>query len=140
MKQVLQRGVQIFTFPGALVCLMALIPSVIAFAPFWVPLVKPQMDPPALEDYLFFGAFGGLGLVFAAYLFCYRVMIGPESFSVGSFVKEKFRLSDIREVKLQAGERRREYLVYMDSGKRLRFSGLLSGFEVLTELLRRPPE
>ena len=135
-KHVSKQGLEIFAFPGVLVCVMALSSSLIAFAPIWIPIVKPQMTPPTIEAYLFFGAFGGLGIVFAAYLFYYRVIVGPEDFAVGALVRKEFRLVDIREVKLQKGQRSSQYFVYLRSGKRLRFSGLLSGFEALTKLLR----
>ena len=135
-SHVSKQGLEIFAFPGALVCFLALSSWLIAFAPLWIPIIKPQIGPPAIEDYFFFGVFGGLGMLFAAYLYCYRVTVGPEVFSVGAFSRKQFRLADIREVKLQKGQRSGQYFVYMHSGKRLQFSGLLSGFEALTKLLR----
>jgi len=135
-----KQGVKIFACPGALVCFLALSSSLITFAPLWIPFVKPQIGPPAIEDYLFFGIFGGLGMVFAAYLYCYRGTVGPDIFAVGAFSRTHFRLADIREVRLQKGQRSGQLFVYMRSGKRLRFSGLLSGFEALSKLLVRPSE
>lgn len=130
------QGAEVFTFPTLLIFIVALCSSLIGFAPFWVHFVKPEMAAPEIKDYFLFGVYGGLGILFAAYLYCYRVIVGIEVFSVGAFSRRQFRLVDIREVKLQKGQRSSEYVVCMRSGKRLRFSALLSGFEALTTLLR----
>jgi hypothetical protein len=95
-SHVSKQGLEVFAFPGALVCFLALSSWLIAFAPLWMPIIKPQLGPPANEDYFFFGVFGGLGMLFAAYLYCYRVTVGPEVFSVGAFSRKQFRLADIR--------------------------------------------
>ena len=68
---------------------------------------------------------------FACYLLRYRVTVKQESITVRSLRNSCIAFSEIADTDLLEG-RRREFVVYLRGGKRVRFSGLLQDFDSLT--------
>jgi hypothetical protein len=82
------------------------------FAPFWL------------------GAFAA-----AAYFFRYRVIVGKDSLTCGAFLRSVVPFSEIIDFDVLQGRSSSELWVYLKSGKRLKFSGLLGDFDDLVDLV-----
>jgi hypothetical protein len=95
------------------------------------------------NPFLFYGFLGVASFVcvlVALYFAKYRLTIGPDMFVVGAFWTRAYLLKDISSTKLIPGRYDDEFLVYMQSGKVIHISGLLTDFRSLPSSLYAPIE
>ena len=113
----------------------------VALACLAVPFIPSlQGDASAFFWYGFFALLSGGFSAFALYLRRYRVTVGTEGFSVRGLMETQYLIVDIASARpLMAGGGGRAYEIRMRNGKKLQFSGLLTDFDTLVDLLHVGP-
>jgi hypothetical protein len=124
-------GADTFRYSPALACLIAFCSLLYACAPLLPRVVDPK-DP--WFYYFFYGASAAAAMLFAVYLWRYRIVVTSDAITAGAFWHRQFLLSDV--VRLQLNSQANQCLLRFRAGKRLRLSGLLGDFDALVRLLR----
>jgi hypothetical protein len=92
-------------------------------------------DIPIIRFFWMFSPFWGGAFLAAIFFFRYQVKVGDTSMTVGAFRRRVIPFSDVIDYDVIQGNRSSELWVYLKSGKKLKFSGMLSDFEELVGML-----
>jgi hypothetical protein len=87
---------------------------------------------------LFFWSFSPFWLsafIAAVFVFRYRVIVRDEALTYGAFRRRVISFSEVIDFDVLRGQKSSELWVYLKSGKRLKFSGMLSDFDQLVEMI-----
>ncbi|KGI78696.1 hypothetical protein [Oleiagrimonas soli] len=122
---------EVFFFPRPYSLLCAFFAVLYAIIPF-VPRLRGNANQ--VMWFIAWLSISATHLLAGLFFSHYKVVLGRETFSVGTFWTRTFRLSDITSTRLIEG-RSPEYIVFLRNGGKLRFSGLLADFDRLTVCL-----
>lgn len=101
-----------------------------------VPLLPGASgNTPTMTFFLAFTPFSCGAFLASIYFSRYRVVVTKETLTVGAFRRRAVSFSDVVDWDRLEGRYDDELLVYLRDNKRLRFSGLLSDFDTLVELI-----
>ena len=122
-----------FTFSPVVGYFMAAVGVLTCVAP-WLAKSKAGDFPPSH----YFWHWAPIWLfIFALSLFFfrYRVVVCDKAFTYGAFQRRVISFSDVIDFDVLQGGRSSELWIYLKSGKRLKFSGLLSDFDELVGMV-----
>ena len=112
--------------------LMLVIGLFMCVAPF---LPGAAGDIPVIRFFWMFSPFWGGAFLAAIFFFRYQVKITDTTMTVGAFRRRVIPFSEVIDYDEIRGGRSPELWVYLKSGKKLKFSGLLSDFDELVGMV-----
>jgi phosphate/sulfate permease len=92
-------------------------------------------DIPVIRFFWMFSPFWGGAFIAAIFFFRYQVKVTDTAMTVGAFRRRVIPFSEVIDYDEIRGGRSPELWVYLKSGKKLKFSGLLSDFEELVGMV-----
>jgi hypothetical protein len=92
-------------------------------------------DISVVRFFWMFSPFWGGALLAAIFFFRYQVKVTDTSLTVGAFRRRVIPFSDVIDYDVIKGNRSSELWVYLKSGKKLKFSGMLSDFDELVGMV-----
>jgi len=92
-------------------------------------------DIPVIRFFWMFSPFWGGAFLAAIFFFRYQVKITDTTMTVGAFRRRVILFSEVIDYDVIQGSRSSELWVYLKSGKKLKFSGLLSDFDELVGMV-----
>jgi hypothetical protein len=92
-------------------------------------------DIPVIRFFWMFSPFWGGAFIAAIFFFRYQVRITDTSMTVGAFRRQVIPFSEVIDYDELRGGQSPELWVYLKSGKKLKFSGLLSDFDELVGMV-----
>lgn len=124
-----QDDVEIYKFPSVYTYLFAGV-----FALFAAVACMPSLtghDPATMAAFWLFPA---LALVGGLYFFRYRLVVDQGGITVGAFARRHIDLQQVVDTRLQTG-RGAELTLVLEDGAKVRLSGLLTDFDLLSQTL-----
>jgi small nuclear ribonucleoprotein (snRNP)-like protein len=122
----------VFTIPPAVGYMMLGIGIVFCIVPF---LPGTAGDIPATRFFWCFSPFWLSAFIAAVFFFRYRVVVRDQTLTYGGFHRRVVPFSEVIDFDVLRGLRSSELWVYLKNGKRLSFSGMLSDFDVLVQMV-----
>ena len=122
----------VFAISPAVGYLMLGIGLFMCVAPF---LPGAAGDIPVVRFFWMFSPFWGGAFLAAIFFFRYQVKITDTTMTVGAFRRRVIPFSEVIDYDVLAGGRSPELWVYLKSGQKLKFSGLLSDFDELAGMV-----
>lgn len=92
-------------------------------------------DIPVVQFFWMFSPFWGCAFLAAIFFFRYKVSVTDATMTVGAFRRRVIRFSEVIDYDEIQGGRNPELWVYLKSGEKLKFSGLLSDFDELVGMV-----
>lgn len=123
-------GVEIYRYPPSVGWLMV----ASGFLFLCLPFLGGEGDVPPVIFFAFFAVWSALAFTAAAYFFRYRVIVGDAVLKFGTLRYETIPLAEVVDTEVTAG-RNGKLLVYLRSGRRLKFSNMLADFADLADTL-----
>lgn len=92
-------------------------------------------DIPVIRFFWMFSPFWGGAFFAAIFFFRYQVKVTDAAMTVGAFRRRVIPFSEVIDYDVIKGNRSSELWVYLKSGKKLKFSGMLSDFDELVGMV-----
>jgi len=80
-----------------------------------------------------FTPFWGLAFITAIWMFRYRIIVSKESMTVLTHRRLDIPFKEIIDTELIDGNNSQEFVVYLKSGRKIRISGMIQDFSILTD-------
>ena len=121
-----------FTVAPVVAYLMIGVGLLFCSVPF-VPGVARDISP--LSFFWELSPFWLLAFTASAFFFRYRVIIRDKTLTYGAFRRKVIPFSEVIDFDVIKGKQSSELWVYLKNGKRLKFSGMLSDFDELVDMV-----
>jgi len=122
----------VFRVPSGIACLMLGFAVFFCLVPFF-PGASGHLAPGRF--FWYFVPFWGGAFFFALYLFRYRVIVRGGTLTTGAFRRRVISFADVIDWDLPSESKSPELWVYLNSGKKVKFSGMLGDFDDLVGLV-----
>ena len=90
---------------------------------------------PTALFFWYFSPFWLLAFIAAVFFFRYRVIVRDQTLTYGAFRRRVIPFSEVIDFDVVRGQKSSELWVYLKTGKRLKFSGMLSDFDELVGMV-----